>query len=241
MSSCQTSCQPAVIHPNKIYFLRPCSACVFCVTRTYNVVMNDTRDHGHGTFARRVLNGDPMPKRQTSKPNGKRSNGTSAAPFVPARDIAHVWDMARVVNASNFADALAIANTGHGVTHTGRNTCRFTGVRIQFAQNETFIQNDKPENRLSDLGLLFVWCVRFPMATGAVFAPNRPGSLPLMASVHIVNGARRSFNAGKHGNPIAPASPSTRYAVVPSTVVPSTVVPSTKPTAKPTTGRLVKR
>jgi len=171
-----------------------------------------------GNGERNAVNGKhQMRKRQNveTKRTGKRATTTPAG-FGPITTLDDAWTVARNVTMANFADAIAAANANHGVSHTGRNVCRFTGVRIQFAQNASFVKNAEPGFGLSDVGLLFVWCVQFPMASGAVFSPNRPGSMPLLTAVHIVNGARRSFNAGQHGNAVAPAVASVRYAVAPA-------------------------
>ena len=154
-------------------------------------------------------------------------------------------DMARGVTLDNIESALSVVNADHGVTHVNRRRCRFTERRIQTVQNETFALNAQPDRMLTDVQLCFVWCACFPMADGMVFAPNRPGTVPVLTAVKIVNGARRSYNAGDHGNPVAPSVPSVRFGSVPRNVADDQLagrVPTPTPTpATSKTPRLRKR
>lgn len=120
---------------------------------------------------------------------------------------------ARIVTPDTFADALKTANANHGVSHASRNVNRFTGTRIEYTQNDTFTRNVTAQ--LSDVQLLFVWCVCFPMATGRVFDANRATDdatmrAAIVRGASIVNGARASFNRNGHGWAV-PATPSVRY------------------------------
>ena len=157
---------------------------------------------------------------------GKRGSVTTAATTaVAVVDMATLTAFARTVTPDNFGASLSVVNMNHGIAHGGRNVNRFNGTRIEFTQNATFVAN--AVDQLTDTQLLFIWCAAFPMAAGRVFDANRATDAASMRAailngVAIVAGARRAFNAGKHGN-VAPASPSVRYGGRPTfaTVAPS--------------------
>jgi hypothetical protein len=172
-----------------------------------------------------------MAKRNTATATATNANGRIAkrAPKSTTRAIAPtvvtVTDMdtafafARTVTPDTFGASLRTVNHNHGVSHGTRNTNRWNGTRIEYTQNETFTRN--AVEQLTDTQLLFVWCAAFPMATGRVFDANRATDDATMRAaivngVSIVAGARRSFNAGKHGNPGGPAVESVRYGGRPS-------------------------
>lgn len=147
-------------------------------------------------------------KRNITKPN-------TGAAIVPAfGSTADVLTFAAAnITPDNFGTMLGAANRDHGVTHGSRNVNRFNGTRIEYTQNETFVRNATVN--ASDVAVLWTWAVCFPMATGRVFDVNRATDdasmrAAIIAGVGIVRGARRTYNAGKHGCP-APASPSVVY------------------------------
>jgi hypothetical protein len=137
----------------------------------------------------------------------------SATTAIAVTSVESAIEFARTVTPDNFGASLAMVNRNHGVTHATRNTNRFNGTRIEYTQNALFVANERAQ--LSDVQLAFVWCVCFPMATGGCFDPTRAADdasmrVAIVKSAGIVAGARRTYNAGKHGCP-APTVPSIRY------------------------------
>lgn len=176
-------------------------------TKRMDIMANTKRNTTDARLVRK-----PATATATRKP-GRVTKPATGATIPTFTNTADVMAFAANVTPDNFGAMLTAANTGHGVTHGGRNTNRFNGTRIEYTQNETFVRNVTAQ--LNDVQLLWTWAVCFPMATGRVFDVNRAtddASMrnAIIAGVGIVRGARRTFNAGKHGCP-APASPSVVY------------------------------
>jgi hypothetical protein len=133
-----------------------------------------------------------------------------------------VITMARTVTVATFADAVARATANHGVTHAGRNVARFTGQRVVFTQNMTFVRN--AEWQLDDTQLLFVWRTLFPMASGALFAG------PIQPAAVMVNAIRSHYNRDGHGDPSGkPVVESIRYGSKPAFAVVAPAPPVVPP------------
>lgn len=170
----------------------------------------------YGTSPTSTGNGSPIMKTNIVRKPRARKPAAGSVNVASIVDVPSAMAFAKTVTPDTFANALAAINKTASVTHGGRNTNRFTGTRIEYTQNETFVRN--VDAQLSDVQLAFVWCACFPMATGRVFEPNRAivgGNVDairaaIAESARIVNGARNTFNAGKHGCP-APSVPAVRY------------------------------
>jgi hypothetical protein len=152
-------------------------------------------------------------KNETKRTTARAARAVKPNGRIAVTDVPSAMAFARTVTPDSFGAELARVNANHGIMHGARNVNRWNGTRIEYTQNETFVRN--VDTQLTDVQMLFVWCAAFPMATGRVFDANRATDAATMrdaivTGARIVNGARATFNAGRHGCP-APAVPSVRY------------------------------
>jgi hypothetical protein len=127
--------------------------------------------------------------RKPVAPRPTKNRAVDVAGFTPT-DINGVWRMATAVTPANIDATVARLNAGFTVNGPGKHIGRFTGRRIVDFQNRSFVEN--ADRKLTDVQLLFVWRVEFPMATGAVFTSD------WKTGVRVVRGVRADVNRGGH-------------------------------------------
>jgi hypothetical protein len=76
----------------------------------------------------------------------------------------------------------------------GKHQGRTTGRSVMWFQDDTFLQNDMPERRMTDEQLLTLWRNEFPEAEGAVFTGPQDRALT------ILRGVRAHYNIGRQGH-----------------------------------------
>lgn len=143
------------------------------------------------------------------KPRAGKLDKTVVAVVTRPASMADAITIAKTITPDTFGDVIRAANVGHGIAHGGRSVNRFDSTRIEFTQNRLYADN--VTNQLTDVQLLAVWCMAFPMATGRVFDANRATDDKSMrdaiiTGTRIVRNVRGQFNNGKHAN-AAPAAP----------------------------------